>query len=66
MNLSILTVDSEARPLLDFGGGRILRHIVDDTYEWVTLDGKHVFYMTASHVEYESTIQGQILKTRGT
>lgn len=52
------------RPRLDFGGGRYLRHVMDLSYEEITLDGQHVAYVKAEDVIYESTLEAEFSKQR--
>jgi hypothetical protein len=63
IELSVINGDAPPRPLLDFGRGRFLRHIIDNTYEWTDLDGRHEKYVTALAVRYEPTLYGQYCKS---
>lgn len=61
--LAIANGDDE-RPRLDFGRGRFLRHVLDDTFEWILGDGRHVQYIKATSIVYEPTLTLQRLASR--
>lgn len=64
MTLRLINGDApDTRPLLPFGKGRFLRHIIDNTYEWTRSDGTHERYATALAISYEPTIEGQYFKS---
>lgn len=59
-----LANEHDARPHLHFGGGVVMRHVRGDTYERITLDGRHLQYLVAENIEYAPTLQQQFLNTR--
>jgi len=54
----------EARPSYLFRFGVVARHVLGLTWEWVDMDGKHVSYVIAEHVDYASTLSEQFLQIR--
>lgn len=54
------------RPRLDLGRGRYLRHVIDNTYEQISFDGRHIRYFTSIHIVYEPTLDRQFIKQRTT
>jgi hypothetical protein len=47
-----------------FPGGVMLRHVAGDTYESVTIDGKHLQYFKAEAVDYAATLAEQQIMNR--
>lgn len=52
----------DSRPRLSFGRGRSVRHIFDNTFEWLKADGSHESYVVALHVTYEPTLEREFYK----
>jgi hypothetical protein len=51
-------------PLYAFSIGHISRQVRGDTWERLDADGKHVEYVRAEEVDYESSLAAEFLKSR--
>lgn len=51
-------------PRYDYVPGQFLRQIIGDSWEVVDIDGKHLRYLVAESIEYESSIGAEMLKQR--
>jgi hypothetical protein len=52
----------DSRPCLSFGRGRSVRHIFDNTFEWLKADGSHERYLVALPIVYEPTLEREFYK----
>jgi hypothetical protein len=51
-------------PLYAFPCGLVIRQVHGDTWESLSLDGKHIAYLKANEIEYESSLSTEFLKSR--
>ena len=51
-------------PLYAFSIGHVFRQVRGETWERLDMDGKHVGYVKAEEVDYESSLSAEFLKSR--
>jgi hypothetical protein len=51
-------------PLYAFPCGFVVRQVHGDNWESLGLDGKHIAYLKADEVDYESSLAAEFLKSR--
>lgn len=52
-------------PRLHFRRGIAAQHVHGHTYRWVDpVDGKHLAYVVAEHIEYEPTLDAQLRRSK--
>lgn len=55
---------ADPRPCYPFAMDAVVRHVLDSTWEALDLNGKHVQYLKAEAVDYESSLGAQYAKSR--